>query len=111
MAPLILPAVESLNECPRFRILVIGKTGVGKTLLINRAFGITTAVKWPKLPSDDHRGEPDIEQPLISADGRFVLHDSNVFDQDEGQKLAAVESFIKRHKNQTDVGSQLHAVW
>ncbi|KAI6096225.1 hypothetical protein F5141DRAFT_588337 [Pisolithus sp. B1] len=33
------------NQCPRFRILVIGQSGVGKSTLIQRAFGIEQAVE------------------------------------------------------------------
>ncbi|KAG6330463.1 hypothetical protein ID866_8626 [Astraeus odoratus] len=112
MKSLIPTTVETLDKCPRFRILVIGKTGVGKTSLINYAFGITDAVKWTKHPSDNRRGVAEINKPLTSdANERFVLHDSNGFEPGEDSNLAAVESFIKEHKNQTAIGSQLHAVW
>ncbi|KAI5991375.1 hypothetical protein EDC04DRAFT_1344850 [Pisolithus marmoratus] len=37
---------ELLNQCPRFRILVIGQSGVGKSTLINKAFGIEQAVEY-----------------------------------------------------------------
>ncbi|KAG6330764.1 hypothetical protein ID866_8326 [Astraeus odoratus] len=88
-APLVPTTEESLNECPRFRILVIGRR-----------------------PSDDRPGKANIDVPLTSpANERFVLHDSNGFEPGEGDNLAAVESFIKKYRNQTAVGSQLHAIW
>ncbi|KAL4077781.1 hypothetical protein J3A83DRAFT_1662814 [Scleroderma citrinum] len=43
---LLIPTTEELLKlCPRFRILIIGKTGVGKTSLINSTFGIDDAVE------------------------------------------------------------------
>ncbi|KAL0952265.1 hypothetical protein HGRIS_006555 [Hohenbuehelia grisea] len=40
-----LPAVTDgiMNDCPRFRILVIGKSDFGKSSLINKAFGVDQA--------------------------------------------------------------------
>lgn len=35
---------DLIEQCPRFRILVVGKTGVGMSSLIDRIFGVRTAV-------------------------------------------------------------------
>ncbi|KIM69150.1 hypothetical protein SCLCIDRAFT_89755, partial [Scleroderma citrinum Foug A] len=70
---LLIPTTdELLRICPHFRILIIGKTGVGKTSLINRTFGIDEA-----RPAHDKRGKANIEKPLVSKrNKRFILHDS-----------------------------------
>ncbi|KAI6046612.1 hypothetical protein EDC04DRAFT_2887878 [Pisolithus marmoratus] len=98
---------ELLNECPRFRILVIGQSGVGKSTLINKAFGIEQASVENFEP-----GKADIEKELISPQNdRFVLHDSKGFEPAEGANCDDVKSFIERRKKQEHVKDQLHAVW
>ncbi|KIM61832.1 hypothetical protein SCLCIDRAFT_66510, partial [Scleroderma citrinum Foug A] len=63
---------EILRQCPRFRILVMGKSGVGKTSLINSTFGIDDA-----RPEHYESGEANIDTSLCSKlNDRFVLHDS-----------------------------------
>ncbi|KIK36307.1 hypothetical protein CY34DRAFT_56274, partial [Suillus luteus UH-Slu-Lm8-n1] len=63
---------DVLQICPRFRLLVIGKTGVGKSSLIQQAFGINDV-----HVSEYRRGEADIDKEFIAPENqRFVLHDS-----------------------------------
>ncbi|KAI6007079.1 hypothetical protein EDD15DRAFT_2358171 [Pisolithus albus] len=102
------PTTEDLiAQCPRFRVLVVGKTGVGKSSLIDRVFGTkTTGV------ADDKPGEAKIEDGLISPQNdRFILHDSKGFEPGEGGNYDTVTSFIEARKKEPHIKDQLHAVW
>ncbi|KAI5984651.1 hypothetical protein EDD15DRAFT_2375099 [Pisolithus albus] len=100
-------AEELLDDCPRFRILVIGQSGVGKSTLINKAFGIDQGTAAHFEP-----GKADIENEVIlQQNDRFVFHDSNGFEPAEGVSCDAVKSFITERKKREHVKDQLHAVW
>ncbi|KIK16782.1 hypothetical protein PISMIDRAFT_685997 [Pisolithus microcarpus 441] len=98
---------ELIAQCPRFRILVVGKTGAGKSSLIDRVFGTnTTGVV------DDRPGKAKIEDGLISPQNdRFILHDSQGFEPGEGCNYDTVTSFIEARKKEPLIKDQLHAVW
>ncbi|KAI5984640.1 hypothetical protein EDD15DRAFT_1717895 [Pisolithus albus] len=108
------PTTEGLlDQCPRFRILVIGQAGVGKCTLIQRAFGLTQA-------SENHKperaliqeGHAPIWAELTSPrNNRLILHDSNGFEPADNVNCDAVKSFITYRKKREHVKDQLHAVW
>ncbi|KAI6019023.1 hypothetical protein BKA83DRAFT_4312134 [Pisolithus microcarpus] len=95
---------ELLNDCPRFRILVIGQSGVGKSTLINKAFGIDQVSAASLEP-----GEADIM--TSQQNDRFALHDSNGFQPADDVNCDAVKLFLKDRKKREHVKEQLHAVW
>ncbi|KAI5984632.1 hypothetical protein EDD15DRAFT_2533113 [Pisolithus albus] len=117
---------ELLDECPRFRLLVIGQVmtsavatqiisnddifvqpGVGKSALINRVFGIEQA-----FAQDSQPGKADIEKELIpQQNDRFVLHESKGFEVVDGVDRNGVKLFIEDRKKREHVKDKLHAVW
>ncbi|KAG6380422.1 hypothetical protein JVT61DRAFT_8552 [Boletus reticuloceps] len=95
-----------LEDCPQFRILVIGKSGVGKSSLINTAFGIHKA-----CAANFMRGKANIEEGLESpVNERFILHDSLGFEPGDKDNYNTVKDFI-RNRQTGLLKDQLHAVW
>ncbi|KAG8833472.1 hypothetical protein FRC17_010647 [Serendipita sp. 399] len=98
---------DILRICPKFRILLIGKTGVGKSSLINEAFGVDDASVSNLSP-----GKADIEKEIISKKNpQFVLHDSRGFEPGEQDTFETVCEFIKARDQMPDLKDKLHAIW
>ncbi|KAG1727228.1 hypothetical protein EDB19DRAFT_2042885 [Suillus lakei] len=102
------PTTDEISRiCPQFRILVIGKTGVGKSSLINHVFGVEQALASHNMP-----GRADIDTEFTSLrNSRLVLHDSKGFEPGEEDNLKIVRDFIDRRRNMSALNDQLHAVW
>ncbi|KZP28065.1 hypothetical protein FIBSPDRAFT_1039762 [Athelia psychrophila] len=100
-----------LTECPRFRILVIGKSGAGKSSLINTAFRVQQDEGQANV-ADMAAGVHDINREIIcKANQQFVLHDSQGFEGGEANNLAIVQTFLKDRGASVDISEQVHAVW
>ncbi|KAF8879741.1 hypothetical protein BD779DRAFT_1125575 [Infundibulicybe gibba] len=98
---------EVIQECLRFRILVIGKSGVGKSSLINAAFDVDLA-----HVSHDRAGVSSIHQEITSPKNkRFILHDSQGFAPGETENYNTVKNFILQRANMPDLSDRLHAIW
>jgi GTPase SAR1 family protein len=100
----ITPIAQS---CSQFRLLNIGNSGVGKSTLIERVFGVENA-----HTSENTRGEADIDREFSSpTNERFVVHDSLGFETADEQKMDTVKQFVARRKAMPQLKDQLHAIW
>jgi GTPase SAR1 family protein len=98
---------DILQICPRFRLLVIGKTGVGKSSLIHQAFNIKEV-----HVSEHTRGKADIDKEFIAPENeRFVLHDSQGFEAGDIDCFNIVTDFIDRRRKMPKLQDKIHAVW
>ncbi|KAL4080028.1 hypothetical protein V8B97DRAFT_2002502 [Scleroderma yunnanense] len=94
----------------RFRLLVIGKSGIGKSTLINHAFGIEQATT--KRVEDNRPGTAKIEESLVLPENeRFILHDSKGFESGDDANYTAAKNFIQERMVHPDIKEQLHAIW
>lgn len=97
----------SSQLCFRYRVLIFGQTGVGKSSLINQVLR-----KEAARVENDKSGKSDIEKELTSLlNDRFILHDSQGFEPAESDNHKVVKAFIHRRKQKENIGDRLHAVW
>lgn len=94
----------SSQLCFRYRVLIFGQTGVGKSSLINQVLRTEAA-----RVENDKSGEADIEKELLND--RFILHDSQGFEPAESDNHKVVKAFIHGRKRKENIRDQLHAVW
>lgn len=99
---------ETLAECPRFRIVLVGNSGVGKSSLVQSIF---------KINSDQidiahgRPGDADIEREYTSPENpRFILHDSKGFEVGTEVNWDTVRKFLENRRKK-DLPERIHAIW
>ena len=85
------------------RVLVCGNTGVGKSTLINKVFGVDVT-----QTQDRTRGIHDVRQE-ITFEGRpdLIVHDSGGFEAGADEEYIAIEGFLKEKSAAVDVADQV----
>ncbi|KAJ7838558.1 hypothetical protein B0H13DRAFT_1650617, partial [Mycena leptocephala] len=90
---------------PRFRILV---SGVGKSSLINYAFGVDTV--WIFLSHQEH-GVCDINFEITSRHNPlFVVHDSEGFEPGDVTRFENVQTFLQSRGGIAPLRDRIHAI-
>ncbi|CAD0113833.1 unnamed protein product [Aureobasidium uvarum] len=79
----------SVKAC---RILVCGRTGVGKSTLINKVFGVPMTIE-----SHMKQGDHDINEAFESdTHPGIIIHDSRGFQAGDAKEVGQFERFIKK---------------
>jgi GTP-binding protein EngB required for normal cell division len=91
-----------------FRILVCGKTGVGKSTLINKVFG----VEMTEESNTYTQGVHDINQAFESPNHPgLLIHDSRGWQAGSDQELDLIAKFLRHRAFQKDPAESLHVIW
>jgi len=99
---------DIIKTVQQFRILSVGRSGVGKSSLINSVFRMNDA-----CVAHFKAGESDIQQEFVSQDNPFfVLHDSKGFEPGDVTTFEIVRRFIvERSKEELELKERIHALW
>jgi len=91
-----------------FRILVCGKTGVGKSTLINKVFGVEITEESNTYTQGDH----DINQAFESINHPgLLIHDSRGWQAGSDHELDLIAQFLRHRAFQKDPAEALHVIW
>ncbi|GAB1318542.1 hypothetical protein MFIFM68171_08752 [Madurella fahalii] len=109
------PSTEVLDlpeSCDKFRILIIGKAGVGKSTICSKVFGIP-----PKQAGVSHYSigttKDRIWHPITfeGTNENLILHDSGGFEAGDMGCVNEITKFINFRKTQHRLADQLHCIW
>jgi uncharacterized protein (DUF2235 family) len=91
-----------------FRILVCGKTGVGKSTLINKVFGVTMTEESNTYTQGVH----DINTAFESSNHPgLLIHDSRGWQAGSDTELDLIAQFLRHRAFQKDPAESLHVIW
>ncbi|KAK6853685.1 hypothetical protein PG995_010497 [Apiospora arundinis] len=105
------PSTNEPEDFGAIRILVCGNTGVGKSSLINKIFGLPAG---KEVTSISHRssGVHNVKEPITWPDRPdIIIHDSGGFEAAALKEFEAIEDFLREKSEVTEIDDRLHAIW
>ena len=91
-----------------FRILVCGKTGVGKSTLINKVFGVEMTEESTSYSQGVHDINKAFESPNHPG---LLVHDSRGWQAGSDKELDLIAKFLRHRAFQKDPAESLHVIW
>ncbi|KAF4956957.1 hypothetical protein FGADI_3369 [Fusarium gaditjirri] len=91
-----------------FRILVCGKTGVGKSTLINKVFGVEMTDESLSYDQGVHDINVAFESPKHPG---LLIHDSRGWQAGSDTELELIAKFLRHRAFQEDPAEALHVIW
>ncbi|KAK5073607.1 hypothetical protein LTR64_007255 [Lithohypha guttulata] len=91
-----------------FRILVCGKTGVGKSTLINKVFGVEMTEESTNYTQGVHDINKAFESPNHPG---LLIHDSRGWQAGSDQELDLIAQFLRHRAYQKEAAEALHVIW
>ncbi|KAI9847553.1 MAG: hypothetical protein M1838_000829 [Thelocarpon superellum] len=83
-----LPSV--LLDCTKFRILIVGQSGVGESTICSQVFNVSGK---------------------CAGNENIILHDSGGFEAGDQDALEEIQTFIRHRRGQPRLADQLHCIW
>ncbi|KZS91929.1 hypothetical protein SISNIDRAFT_442811 [Sistotremastrum niveocremeum HHB9708] len=94
------------NSTGRFRVLIVGRAGCGKTTILSRFCGANIADS-----PGEHRGLHRIDHELVSdKNPSFVAHDSRGAEAGSDEEYTTFMNFIHERGNM-EATQRIHAIW
>ncbi|KAI0190700.1 hypothetical protein EV127DRAFT_78705 [Xylaria flabelliformis] len=91
-----------------FRILVCGKTGVGKSTLINKVFGVEMTEESTTYDQGVHDINKAFESPNHPG---LLIHDSRGWQAGSDTELNEIAKFLRHRAFQKNPAEALHVIW
>ncbi|WAO97035.1 Hypothetical protein NCS54_01474000 [Fusarium falciforme] len=108
IAPWLLDLQLQASGVKAFRILVCGKSGVGKSTLINKVFGVKMTEESLSYEQGVHDINVAFESPWHPG---LLIHDSRGWQAGSDAELDLIAKFLRHRAFQEDPAKALHVIW